>query len=1268
MAIVVSVTHEGMIPPSVVADCPQITENCNMFNLDALEKSLTYITARNYWSLYDIQKRRVGMFRLDVNFEEFTEEYRLPTEKQNRMYSRRYVYYAPVQFIDYKRRKIYKQSKYYNMSVGLTTISDNPNIYDKNILIFIDGRFISTAEVLPLEDKTCIIIDVASSNDRDGIPLSKYLEYKETNATVTMIFVPNYSWSRYISNRYAMVNNSYTIPFSKFNHGENITPNSIMLINTMNDGKNATSLRRPTTKYTFDRYNKRFVYNANILDEFSDMDISDADDMISSYDFLVLSFNKLFKIIHVDDTGYFKVDGKMPCPRENMIVFSKLKNGNIVFEHDVEVESYYPNIYHIKNSKNYGCIFMVYCFYDVSAETDNDEYFNQISLYEEYVNLLDQYIQEERTGETSIPDILKEWYPSQYEYSDKNYDKTFSDFRMPRTLMYKIFKMYDFISKDPWALNAYLKFLLCPSEKYYIDTTKLNMSLRLREDTTLEPIANGAHYVFSEPHYVFAMNRRFLKQSRYDFRIWIDGLFVRDEFYHMELGLDYYYIYIPTRLVPKDSMIEIERHKLFDFHTEYTYNTIWDSVTLSFDDDLVTVYAHDIYVVNKNTNDYIDKSAISMKMFSQKTQKWTDIDSDSFYVVSDQLVKLFITDESLLGVPLKIGVHKGASMSTSAAYTKDIYYIGEWAYVESVNHGNYMSSDYRVFNNGKLILPSQWQMKWTNKYGGVDSCRTNWALTKGDQITIDHVPCNFRTVYYQADIPSDGLVDVDGALNLPINLKWYDVYLNGRRLTSRNIEIVSPTKFYVKNVHSTRHLIIFDRNRDNDVFYLAPHYKQDMFDIDKNDALIDKLMKVGLRWIIEPTKDPIDNTEPDIGDPGVFGPGVLDAIVYFMLYLKYSYINCNYKLLTKEVKEKFKFFINPDGVMGVNANIHPSGVLYKVINCNKGVGGMDERLSKESVETGLRELEDRFAITPLHSSNYKYALKGEFLCDPETGGTGIRHNDGTITLIDEIDRKKTHIESFEQKMILANIGRYCIFDMRFDDDSKVKLYFRGQNLLDNDIILEREENCGPIGKLAFSIDTTILQKTGESDILRWSNYDPVISIIYYTEKDKISPKTYTQVASRLGDRALEVNSSIFVLSSITINLPENAISKEEDDPSLEDGDGIDLTKGITLKEDNYVDPELPENNEDTSELLVGDRTTEGEDCICPEEQIETPDTPPSNPSEDDTDSTETPPEYNDDELYKPVGSTDDTEQTDPMRCIVHSILIALKKGDLTICS
>lgn len=1240
MAILVNVSRGGRIPPKAVTHTPDIIENCNMFDIDSLDKSLKYMTVKNYWSLYDIQRASTGIKRYDIKFSEFTQEFRLPTEISNKMYSKRYVYYLPEQFIEYTKRKSYKNSELYNKSVDILTISQNPSLFDRNALVFIDGRFISTFDVLALEDKTAIIIDVASSNDAQGIPLTKYRDYKNNDSNVTILFVPNYKFSRCTSNRYALANTNYIVDFSRFKFGQSISENTLMLINTT--GVGTVSLRRPTTKYSVDTINKRIIFSEDILNEFNDTSISDADDMISAYDFLLLNFSKLNNVVNVPANGYFKLNTKMPLPKENMLIFTVLSNGNIIFDDSLEVTLYYPNIYKLTdNIEDENKSYIVYCFYDSSIV--EDEYFNQISLYEEYVDVLEKHIN------GSIPEILKEWYPFQYDYGIEDCNNHTDYLNIPNTLLYKIFKLHDSISTEPWAILAYLKFLTCPAEKYYVDVAKLSLKNRVRKDTSQEPIVEGTNYVFEEDHYVFAMNRRFLKKSRYDFRIWIDGFFLNKLNYHMELGLDYYYIYIPTRLVSDDSVLEIERHKLFEFHTEVEFPSLDEYVTLAIDHDLVTAYVKDIYIIDETTAEFVPESVITMKKYSKSLERWVEVPHDSFTVINSP-IRIYLNDISLIGTPIKIGIRKNASMVTSEVYEKDTYSLGDYFLTESSNNSNLTNSDYRVFNNGRLLLPPQYEIDWAKTYGGTNICQTSWVLTRGDQVTMDHVPCTFRVVHYQPNIPKDGLIDVDG-LNLPISLKWYDIYLNGRRLNYKNITIVSPTKFYIHDVDSTRHLIIYDRDRDNDVFYLARMEEKDIYDIHKNYTLIDKLIHAELRDTIWSQIDPIENIEEDIGEPGVFGPKVLDALNYYLWYLKYSYIHCNYNLITPEVKEKYGFYMDKlHGVMGINANVHPSGIMYKKINCNEGVETMDIEKINLDVDTQLRELTDRFAITPLHSSNHKYAIKGEFLCDPETGGTGIRHNDGTITLIDEVNRKKEHIDIFEQKLILANIGRYTIYDAQFDDSSKVKVYFRGENLLDNEILIERDESEGNIGKVAFSIDTTILQRNNDNDILSWSNHDPSVTITYYTEKDHSEVKEYTQVASRLGDRTIDVDSPVLVISSIVLNLPDNAITGDENNPLVSDGELVDVTKGVTLTDNNYENPQL----EETGTPDVGDNTTEDDDCICLDDEAGE-DTPgegsgngESSGPEDDT------------------PKSDDPEYTDPMRCIVHSILIALKDGGLTL--
>ena len=55
--------------------------------------------------------------------------------------------------------------------------------------------------------------------------------------------------------------------------------------------------------------------------------------------------------------------------------------------------------------------------------------------------------------------------------------------------------------------------------------------------------------------------------------------------------------------------------------------------------------------------------------------------------------------------------------------------------------------------------------------------------------------------------------------------------------------------------------------------------------------------------------------------------------------MKYTFIDANMRQLDiEEIKEKFHMLFTEEGIIPVDANIHPDGQYIKYINCNEGVG------------------------------------------------------------------------------------------------------------------------------------------------------------------------------------------------------------------------------------------------------------------------------------------------------------------------------------------
>ena len=134
----------------------------NTFDIEALSKTLDYLATKNYWALYQNQKSRVQMDRYDIPISKFKLEYRTQYESINRMYSRRYIYYIKRPFIHYAQNKAYRYSELYQKEVNQETIGKHKDLFAWNFMLFVDGEFVTTCEVLPIESTTGVIIDLAS--------------------------------------------------------------------------------------------------------------------------------------------------------------------------------------------------------------------------------------------------------------------------------------------------------------------------------------------------------------------------------------------------------------------------------------------------------------------------------------------------------------------------------------------------------------------------------------------------------------------------------------------------------------------------------------------------------------------------------------------------------------------------------------------------------------------------------------------------------------------------------------------------------------------------------------------------------------------------------------------------------------------------------------------------------------------------------------------------------------------------------------------------
>lgn len=130
---------------------------------------------------------------------------------------------------------------------------------------------------------------------------------------------------------------------------------------------------------------------------------------------------------------------------------------------------------------------------------------------------------------------------------------------------------------------------------------------------------------------------------------------------------------------------------------------------------------------------------------------------------------------------------------------------------------NYNCTDeyLRIFREGRKISKNQYALI---ERRGKHYLQYFQRIDIGKEVAVDLTPYRNRLVYYTEELSPDEngeiIVDLKGYINKPFDIKYYDVYLNGRRLTKHNIFPFSPYQFKLSDVHSIYHFEVYEKDRD----------------------------------------------------------------------------------------------------------------------------------------------------------------------------------------------------------------------------------------------------------------------------------------------------------------------------------------------------------------------------------------------------------------------------------------------------------------------
>ena len=1026
-------------------------------DVDAVEETLKYASVRNFRNLYDIQRGIVGVKRFDVPINDLVRITRLSVESYNTHYPHRYGYKIMENVISDDAKKKCHSLGLYGKALSQETLSSYKDFITHNFLMFIDGKFIDSAEMVIGDNELTVLLDINPGEDtkeelHDGIPMEDYNDYCARNCIVTIFLVPNFYCG-----------------IAEFN----LATFEMVLKRTI-----------PTTRFSsvdgFDSTKTIFYTNATIKDKSTMLglhcDVDSDTKTVTVSDEAVFTTNRLkftaitldsiyeIKVIEPGEDLWFMTDDERyntPLPVENIIPFVE-RDGALLFDNEVKMELYYPNIYHVVNTKPEDRVWLYILYLDsVDAKYDNDlEILKLLSG-----DLLSRYKID------SLPEFVKNYMPTNVTWFNK--DEFCNSIYYPDRVLYNIDALAAYALVDKNILLKYLHYRLDYAPRYYINIAKLNLEDRIRTDTYKECDESGEIVFFDEPNYVFSMKRRYAGDYfGTDFRIFIDGNFINPKLYAFITSMDFYHFYIPTRLVQPDSIIELEKYREYSFMKSLNVDSYNEFVKIDIPSDIGRIYTHDIIVVDETDRVYLeDTNQYKIMAYSDVVDKEIELEGREYSIIKGYF-KICLTDLAP-SLDHKFRIIVDHTLTTR---TFDLN-VNDYDFPLTINIPNYkfvQEHDVRAFS-GNLLLPEDAYSINNNGLHLRDADVSFYVdfdeVTTEDftHITIDELPTSIRKEFELDYIDNEyGFVDTGDSLSLPLDLKWYDIYLNGRKLNKYNVDIITSNKFFVKGVESRRNLYIYARGDIYNEFNFI--HSQNL-----ENKIFDDIDQIYEDLIID--RDIIKDTLTDITEGLMLDLGRINEFVQDVL--QYIFINPNEMQIDEEIQKEFADLLDEFDILWLDSNTNPDALMKVMINSNRR-------------DTIMKKGQYRYGFTPLHIGNHVDARNGEYLCDPVTGDPGMKDADGSIISTGILNRLNSHKDRFSDLLASYNLQSMSIYHVEPTQNTHAIVVTKDSALIEEPIELD-----GIVKKFMMSIDMDVLEK-GLQDVMQHSAYMPRIEIGYKT--------------------------------------------------------------------------------------------------------------------------------------------------------------------------
>lgn len=649
------------------------------------------------------------------------------------------------------------------------------------------------------------------------------------------------------------------------------------------------------------------------------------------------SANNMFKMMVIEDEHGEPT--KSPVPPENMMVFKRTPDRDEFYlEKNTEsVKVMNTNIYWvfndsdvdensgIQNGVKNGLEYKVYYFY---YDIPNLKYNQLLRNYNRLIRFVypNQKLEEivskvnmnilESSGRLT-PDGMNPDFNGDYRtmvqntqpYTIEDYNE-FSYIKNTEQLGgmdnyppfdFKRSTLHGWMKKDPDILRDYVLDQKKITSSYYLFTNTLDLTTRLRRNTATE-LGAGSLFTFEEDRYVFAFNNSRDYPVSLDARVFVDGLLVGDVYQERKNFLEYFYI--PASMVTNDSFIEIELFPRYRYTVPVKFTALTDkkNITLPKTEEVVFPTAKDIILTEPTPDGEIhyDLNLLDMVthydrgdiVYAPSTDAnaygndgWDNVPYRFTRIGS---ITVNTNDSSMLNKNLNFSVKKIPTMSR---FTTD---VAGYGFIEIASNDFQLNTEYiRIFRNGRLVSRNRYRL--ITSYGYPKILIHHW-LEVGDIVYIDITPYRYNLKHRRDEIdisrPEIAIPFTHESAwspNKPFDIRYYDVYLNGRKLSINNVFNLSPYEITLANIKSKYDLEIYEKERDQEYFAVTTDMVTGLLnfsDYYHGGIITDDDMKKIVHDYIEEQKDPRLHIYPNTYDEPRFDQGEIDLFyaIYFLFY------------------------------------------------------------------------------------------------------------------------------------------------------------------------------------------------------------------------------------------------------------------------------------------------------------------------------------------------------------------------------------------------